>query len=228
MNEGYIAFKDWDASIESFNISKSLVWSAIVFETKNVAFANLVVNNIRTIENAEFWVEIMPQLYRNGLNQDHRINEIMDYINYAVFTAKQNINFKTKKINKIIEDSNDWHYDGIVKERLINLPKSCIKNFSMDLDNERYIIKQLKTNHDLFHEGFELRHCVSSYTRNCLLNNSFIFSLRHLNKHKVENRLITIEVNENKIYQKYGKANRFSTPLEDKIIAVWAMGNNLV
>jgi hypothetical protein len=233
MNEGYAAFEDWDTSINKYSITKGLIWSALVYETKNVAFANEVMNNIRSTANVAFWLEIMPQLYRNGLRHNDNLNEIMDYINYAVFTMNQPINFKRKKIQNLIHDSDEWHLQMQAMRHsnrgisLIKLPKSTIKKFVIKIEDELYIIKQLKTNHELYLEGNELSHCVASYLHNCLEDGSFIFSLRQINADNIEKRLVTIEVLNHEIFQKSGKAIRQCSPLEENIIAEWAKNNGL-
>jgi hypothetical protein len=228
----YKYFTDWLPTIADLTVTEGLLWSAIIYEVKNVPFTNEVVNNIRGTENATFWVKTMIQLYRNGLLEDDPINQIMDYIQYQVFTLNRNINFKTKKAENIITESNEWHAAfGNAKygrpQHLIKLPESTIEQFYFEEDDNQYVIKQLLTNKELFQEGNELNHCVGSYTDSCLFRGTFIFSLRHLNEFKNEKRLITIEIYKNRIFQKRGNYNRACFPFEDKIIAAWAKENKI-
>lgn len=230
--EEYIFFPDWESSIADLTVTEGLLWSAIMYEVKNVPFTNEVVNNIRGTENAAFWVKTMIQLYRNGLRENDPINQIMDYIQHQVFTLNRNINFKTKKAANIIAESNEWHAAfGNAKygrpQRLIKLPESTIEQFYFEEDDNQYVIKQLLTNKELFQEGNELNHCVGSYTDSCLFRGTFIFSLRHLDEFKNEKRLITIEIYKNRIFQKRGNYNRACFPFEDKIIAAWAKENGI-
>ena len=224
--------QEWQTSIEYLSVTEGMIWCSIVNETNNVNYANEIVSNIRGSEHAGFWVKVMIQLHRNGLRENSPINEIMDYIQYQVFTANRQINFKTKKAQNIIEESNEWHeVFGNSKygmpQRIIKLPKSSIEKFYIEEDDCSFVIRQLKTNKDLFMEGNALHHCVGSYTNNCLIKGSFIFSLRQIDDYNTEKRLITIEVYDNKIFQKRGKYNRTCLPFEDKIIAKWAKENEI-
>jgi hypothetical protein len=158
----------------------------------------------------------------------------MDYIDNQVFTLQRAINFKSKKISNLIEESNRWHL-AMENTRygktfpLIKLPYSSISPFKYEENDKKFIIKQLKSNRELMFEGNALSHCVGSYTNKCMKFGSFIFSIRKLIDSEVpkEINLITIEINNNRIVQKKGKRNRFCKPFEDRIIKIWAKENGL-
>jgi hypothetical protein len=225
---------EWNQSINNLSVTNGLIWSAFMFELKDLNYTNTVLHYIQTTGNTEFWVKVMIQLYKNGLRSNEHISEIMDYIDNQVFTLQRAINFKSKKISNLIEESNRWHL-AMENTRygktfpLIKLPYSSISPFKYEENDKKFIIKQLKSNRELMFEGNALSHCVGSYTNKCMKFGSFIFSLRKLIDSEVpkEINLITIEINNNRIVQKKGKRNRFCKPFEDRIIKIWAKENGL-
>jgi hypothetical protein len=239
----------WENSIKELSVREGLIWSAIVYYTKNLQFADTVTQFIRATLNTEFWVKVVLQLYRNGLRSDNNyVTEVFDYIEHQVFNLRRQINFKTKKIANLIEESNQWHLAvGEYKHgqfiRLLKLPRSHIQPFHFEEEPKTYIIRQILSNRDLAYEGSELGHCVGTYTNKCMNYGTFIFSFREVLEYvekeqteegeidvvqTMEKPMITIEVNKNYIVQKRGKKNRRCLPFEDRIIKIWAKENSLI
>ncbi len=230
--EEYTFFPDWEDAIKNLSVTEGLIWSAIMYEVKNIPYTSQAVECIAHKENTNFWVTVMIQLFRNSFREDDITHELIDYIEYQVFRRRKNINFKNKKRHNLLEESHQWHVEIANKaydkgKSFIKLPISEIKPFYIEMNEKKYLIKQLKTNQDLNFEGYNLKHCVGSYDYNCIKNGSFIFSLREIQKNKKEVSLITIEVNQNRIIQKRGKYNRNCIYYEDEIIQQWAKENNL-
>jgi len=116
--------------------------------------------------------------------------------------------------------------------RLKHLPIFNIKPYYLERNDSRYVIKQLITNYELAIEGEQMKHCVFSYTYDCLNSGTYIFSLKNLVKNSETKKtreitMITIEVNKNRIRQKLGELNRSCNPLEDDLIEEWANQHNL-
>jgi len=142
------------------------------------------------------------------------------------------IDFNTKKITNLIEEANTWHDELILMrigkyKRVYHLPKSDIATYKIEYKDKKYKIKQLLTNKELVEEGIKLKHCVGTYTDNCIDRGSFIFSLRLDKENEEIIPLITIEVNNNTIIQKRGKWNRDCLKEEDYLIQNWASENKL-
>lgn len=246
IESNYTMHELWDDSINQLSVLDGLVWSAILNEVKNVFYTNEALAYIRATSNTDFWVKVVVQLYRNGLRtHNNRISEIFDYIEYQVFHLRRSINFKTKKIANLANESNEWHeavgnYKYGKLDRLIKLPKSSVQIFHFEEEDKKYVIRQILSNRDLAFEGGELGHCVGTYTNKCMKYGAFIFSLREeFEFHEkeqtedgeiyvvqtIEKSLITIEVNKDTIVQKRGKKNRLCLPFEDRIIKIWAKEN---
>ena len=224
--------------IISNSVTDALVRTALFSEVQDMNFATVITRKIRNFSESDFWIKTMGLLYRNGLRADTiELNELYDYIHYQVYQLERKIDFTTKKLSNLIDESNQWHiaiHFAKVKKRLrlIRLPNFNIKPYFLERNDSRYVIKQLKTNLELAIEGEQMKHCVFSYTYDCLNSGSYIFSLRNViknddSKKTTEITMITIEVNNNKIEQKLGEFNRSCNQLEDDLIEEWAKQHNL-
>ena len=219
-------------------VTEALVRTALFIENQDMAFAQVIYAKIRNFSESNFWIKTMGLLYRKGLRADTiELNGLYDYIHFQVFQLGRNIDFTTKKLSNLVDESNQWHIDVSNENfrkrlRMKRLPDFNIKPFFLARNDSRYVIKQLMTNIELAIEGDHMKHCVYSYTYDCLNSGSYIFSLKNLIKNTdtkkyTEITMITIEVNNNRIKQKLGEFNRKCNQLEDDLIAEWAKEHNL-
>ena len=224
--------------IYSNSVTEGLVRTALFSEVQDMAFATAIITKIRSFSETDFWIKTMVLLYRKGLRADTiELNELYDYIHYQVYQLERKIDFTTKKLSNLIDESNQWHlaiHFAKVKKRLRlkRLPIFKIKPYFLERNNCRYVIKQLKTNYELAIEGEQMKHCVFFYTYDCLNSGSYIFSLKNIikntdSKESTEITMITIEVNNNRIVQKMGEFNRPCNQLEDDLIEEWAKLHHL-
>jgi hypothetical protein len=220
----------------TFSVSEGF---ALEREIHNPTFVNALVRRMRDMSRSAFWIKTTMSLVRNGLSADTPdLDELYDYINYQVFQLNRNIDFSQKKLINLRREAHTWHnnlmlvrnygYSGLVK-----LPNLGIAPFKVEVKGKNYVLKQLKTNKELIEEGTELKHCVGTYTRNCLKFGSYIFSLRELvenleSEELEEVRMVTIEVNRKRIVQKKGLRNRSCDVLENHVIDLWRFENGLV
>jgi hypothetical protein len=84
----------------------------------------------------------------------------------------------------------EWH------ERIQKIERDALAKDSWDsaietFDYKGYTVVPLLSSLELFDEGKEMHHCVSSYARQCLLGTSRIFSIR-----KGEYKIATVEIND--------------------------------
>ena len=82
-------------------------------------------------------------------------------------------------------------------------------------ENDKYVLKYLGSELDLFDEGTEQGHCVYSYTSDARKGQCFIYGLRDKN----DKRVATIELNSRyEVRQSRGKHNRMLTPEETRAV----------
>ncbi len=222
----------------AISVTKALIRTALFTEVKDMDFATIISGKIRDSSESDFWIKTMSLLYHKGLRADTiHLNELYDYIHYQMYELGRRINFTTKKLPNLIDESYQWHDNlnftkQIKRLRLKLLPDFNIKPYFLQRKNCRYVIKQLKTNLELYNESVQLQHCVYTYTYDCLNSGSYIFSLREIiknesTKESKEVRIITIEVNNKRIEQKLGKLNRACSQLENDLIEEWGKFHHL-
>lgn len=218
-------------SNQNYSLTQSLIYCAIYFDVRDAEYTQEVMRNLRRTDNLDFWMRTLCLLYHKGLRQ-HELNQVIDYIDDQVIRNGRKINFNTKKLTNLLNEVHFWHEELMLMrigsyKRTYYLPKSDIKAFKVEYKNNSYSIIQLLTNKELIEEGRSLRHCVGTYTENCIDRGSFIFSLRLEEAENVFVPLITIEVIDKTIRQKRGRANRNCLKEEEFIIREWAKENEL-
>ncbi|MFM7724499.1 MAG: PcfJ domain-containing protein [Bacteroidota bacterium] len=228
----------WGVSI-TFSVSEGLVKFALEREIHNPTFVNALIRRMRDMSRSAFWIKTTMSLVKNGLTADTPdLDELYDYINYQVFQLNRNIDFSQKKLINLRREAHTWHNNLMLVRNygyrgLVKLPSLGIAPFKVEVKGKNYVLKQLKTNMELIEEGTELKHCVGTYTRNCLKFGSYIFSLRELvenleSEELDEVRMVTIEVNRKRIVQKKGLRNRSCDAVENHVIDLWRFENGLV
>jgi hypothetical protein len=214
----------------NYNMTQRLIYCAIYFNVRDEVYTKEFLRNVRGANNLDFWISTLCKLYEKGL-RENSLNQVIDYIDDQVIRNGRKIDFKTKKLENLLQEVANWHEELVLirmgkYKRTLNLPKSDIDTFHCEYKDKKYKIVQLLTNKALIQEGRTLSHCVGTYTDNCIDRGSFIFSLR-LDQEEDSQPLITIELNTGAIRQKKGKKNRSCSPDEDYIIRIWAKENKI-
>lgn len=213
------------------SVTRSLIYSSLCTAETDEGFAMVVARSIRSLEHANYWVETMSQLHKNGLRSIN-VREVLDYLQEKVFVEGEQINLKNKSVRNLLAEIDHWHEQLRVSRILKRvgakkLVESEIETYFTDLDGESFVIKQIKRTNELYYEGEYLHHCVYTYRRYCLDGSTFIFSLRKIDENADELPLITIEVVSNQIRQIKGKFNRQPLEFEKEIIRTWALEKQL-
>jgi hypothetical protein len=147
-----------------------------------------------------------------------------------------NFSMKGRTAASLIRQVERWHGQlgrGSVKE-VLYWEKSGIHDFveyqgsTRGEEAEAWIIRELLNSQELFQEGRELKHCVSSYSHTCYEGVNSIWSLERV-KDGEKRKKITIQViNKAKLVsQTRGLQNRYPTEQEKLIIRKWAQQEGL-
>jgi hypothetical protein len=205
-------------------------------------FKNLMGSKIndfsRYKKNYILFSDIVQFFARQGMMNYHVVPLIIDYIWYVVHEENPYFNTKNKTLNSLLRDSDEWH-EKIVKTKEhendywdgFDIPNyTFIDGLHLEkVDQITYTITQIKNSKELIKEGRELRHCVSSYARDCISGNDSIWSLKQTCLGLVNQRLLTIQLSKNKVVnQVRGYANRPPNNFEWSIIQGWVNQNNLL
>jgi hypothetical protein len=213
------------------SVTRSLIYSAIYVSILDDHFSLIVARSIRSLDRAEYWIETMTLLHKNGLRSVD-VREVMDYLQEKVIIRGEQICLKNKSIRNLLLEIDHWHEELRVTRLLKRvgtkkLVESEIDEFFTDFYGQAYIIRQIKRTNELYYEGSYLHHCVYTYRKYCMDGTTFIFSLRSIDEKAEELPLITIEVVSNEVRQTKGKFNRLPTDLEKDIIRLWAQEKQL-
>lgn len=213
------------------SVTRALIYSSIYTAVLDKHYSMIIARSIRSIEHAEYWIDVMVLLHKQGL-RSAEVREVMDYLHEKVIVDGEQIIVKNKSIRNLMLEIDLWHEQLIVSRLLKRigtkkLVQSDIDVYYNDFDGESYLIKQLKRTNELYYEGQFLRHCVYTYRKYCQEGSTFIFSLRKITENSDEIPLITIEVVRNEIRQAKGKFNRQPSMLEKDIIRLWAQEKQL-
>ena len=213
------------------SVTRALIYSTICTAVHDEHFAMIVARSIRSLDRAEYWMQTMILLHKNGL-RFLEVREVIDYLNEKVIVEGEQICLKNKSIRNLMLEIDTWH-EQLREKRILKsvgskkLAESNVGSYYIDYEGVSYLIKQIKRTKELFEEGKLLHHCVYTYRKECLDGETFIFSLRTIDEKADEFPLITIEVVSNKILQTKGKFNRSTTEIEKEIIRLWAQENQL-
>jgi hypothetical protein len=210
---------------ENYTVTQGILFSGIDSLVNDVSFSRQVVNSIRDITQAEFWIKTMSLLHRNGLPSRH-VNEVMDYIAHKVFVEGIPLDLKRKKISNLLVDVHAWHQQvNEIKIRSTikkNLPNSGVEDYLLEFEGETFEISQIRKEIDLYKEGQNLSHCVYTYKGSCYNGRCYIFSLRILENEEQKKPLITLELRNKQVVQARGKFNRVPNETEAHVIQLWA------
>jgi hypothetical protein len=214
----------------NLSVTAAIILSALAAEVGDMEYARQVVQTMRDYRKAEFWVQTMSILHRNGLNS-HHVTETMDYIDHKVFVEGQNLHLKHKKLTNLLNEIRVWHEElslnAVKPFGNRKLPFAGIDNYQLEYLGQQYEIIQIRRVIDLYHEGKSLQHCVYTYRLRCMQRKCFIFSLRQVVTEESKEPLITIELCGDQIVQARGKYNRSPKDAEKEIIRLWGQDNEL-
>jgi len=200
--------------------------------------------------NNEFWNSVLRFFINNPMLDPEKYNPIVDYINHIKYETrrvfqnnvfvtlapdKPNFNMKDRNPDALLQLVDKWHNQTNRVSRK-GVPKLWqplpINNYvwlvGKDENKMTYLINQLTTSGDILDEGRYMKHCVSSYINSCSGGRTSIWSLNVNSKTKLDSKLLTIEVNSDRVVtQIRGKNNRLPSKYELNIINKWAFKERL-
>ena len=215
-----------DAKLKTFNLNKN----KHNFLLNRFKQYKLFANNTHQV-----YLELIYFLAKNDVDENSS-QEILDYFNslkthkvgYIRFEDKNILakDFFKKSLNTIIQLSNDYHI------RAINSKNQRYFEWSKTLPDtlifNKYLFKELSSSNELSKEGRDMKHCVGSYASSCFNGSTRIVSLSLHKDDNIIEKLLTIEIYQNRIIQVKGKCNRSPNQIEIMNINEYAAKNNLI
>ncbi|AFM04548.1 hypothetical protein Fleli_2168 [Bernardetia litoralis DSM 6794] len=195
----------------------------------------------------DFWREVIAFLVRNNPTATaHQLDVIVEYIWIQKFARLWGQNSKGETVQKKPIDPNfnlkGKTWDSLWKRasewfEVVGFSRQAPQEWAHFMMENNYIkaktgqcfvFQQLLTKQELFEEGKNMNHCVSSYVGHCKNSKSAIFSMQNVLSRG--NSLVTVEVNPKtrKIVQANRRFNCSPSDFEKEIIKEWAKQNDLI
>jgi hypothetical protein len=205
----------------------------------------------QSFDHDDFWETVIRFFVQNPMMALKHVQPIVDYIHHVKFTEQiayganyesvtmppeqPHFTMKGRTVLALLRVVEDWHrtmgaYWNKGKEMEPKTWQPAVfKNFKYEeggVHDTRKIfyIRQVTSSLELRHESRVMKHCVYSYTSDCLSGRTSIWTLLLADTDGFPDKLLTIEVSNptKSIMQIRGKLNRMPTVGEMKIIEQWA------
>ena len=223
---------------DHYSCKQALWWAKAIGEGGDVGVAHRIANsafNTRFDTDKimdEFWVSVMRFFVQNPVS----INEMNNLFDYLMAEHRDNAHFKMKgrSLDSIRRKSEEWHRLQIKQSKIgggtwEGMPvETWTEKTGKKNNRTTWTVEQINTGNALLREGQKMRHCVSSYKRECMEGRTAIFSMSSVVGWK-EHRNLTIEVTIDKwqVVQVAGFGNRRATNQEHNILRHWAREHDL-
>lgn len=222
---------------------EALHWARVMGMSQSKALAKTYVATV--VQNQlqgdhPFWDKVI-HFFANHPNVSIRqIAALMRYLYYRRFVNGENLILKGRSIKVLIRLKDEWEVEQRLAklrqlEKLRQWQPSNIKGMNWVFGKKRkvhvyYFIHELTNEKALKEEGKMMRHCVAGYVRRCMDTSyvTSIWSLKRSLPHSSETqRVLTIQVTNNRIVQVKGKCNRQPSADEIDLLSQWAKRERL-
>src|SRR5262249_49881742 len=181
---------------------------------------------------SSFWKEVARYFARNPIS----IQEMNDLIDFFLARKEEDENFslKGRSLPALRRRMEEWHR-ALRKQQTIGggswdgRPIPDVE-YRAGRDDQEAIwrFRQIKTGNDLYREGQQMHHCVSTYKGRCMSGDISIWSLSYEFPSGRAHRGVTMEVrSDGMIAQCRGFANRLPYPNEVAMVKRWARDYDL-
>ena len=196
----------------------------------------LKVPNIKIIEHFNYWcndnVEDLKEIskYVDVFElEDYSKNQskfsVVNYLDYINNLKKMKIPLSKKKL--FPQNFEEEHDDIMKKVKVINDKelkekiKCRYKELKSNIYNdEKYFIRPAESMEDMKDEAVQQNNCIySNYSEKYANGNTDIYFLREIEK--PNKSLVTVEVVDNKIRQKYQRRNEITNDEQNTFLAKW-------
>lgn len=212
-----------------FDIEGMLFYLALLDQTQDPSFARTATLALDEHERTDPWLKILVQLFRRDF-RTFRLRHAIDYVRWHVDERQRMPLLKDHDHMTLSRKIDAWETEQELQRKLqgprIAFPKLDVPDWSIEVEEKTFRIRQLTDSHELAREGVLMGHCVATYRNRCVKGLCSIFSLQ-VKKNAVYSPLITIEHNGSGIVQALGAGNRSPKDFELTIIRSWARDLNL-
>lgn len=176
------------------------------------------------IVNINFWKSVLKFFDVNvHLIEFQQFFLFMDYFIYLAQYSPDTYNLKGRTYKSVVRDLNDWHYRNDFSEMEVDMNTEWLsKGVEAKYYNNNTIrIREITSANELLEESNAMNHCVFSYLDKCTSGSSSIWQMQK-KKNEGYRSIVTFEVQNGKVVQAYGNANRSLDEDELEVLCNWA------
>lgn len=160
-----------------------------------------------------------------------RLDAVAGYLRHAVHESQGRYSLQGRTPESVLRQAEAFyaqiHTGFLVGKPVFWSANPVIKPFVHETEQGQYTVIELTSSFDLQEEGRALKHCVGSYSWECKLGRSSIWSLR-FSDGITQSVLVTIQLDAHyNIVQAKGVCNRLPTAPEMAVIQHWAAGEGI-
>ena len=215
----YDFMKKYDISEEELEVLKLIKKKDMRLITKLLKVSN---DNIKELKKVSKYTSLIKLgEYIKG----KRGFSIYNYIDYLRNMEKMDVPL-TKKI-LFPENFNEAHDESVRKVKVVEnkgtdkkMKQRYMELQKNEYSNNLYMIRPAKDLKDMKDEAKQQENCVyKNYSESYAFGDTDIYFMRDINN--PNKSLVTVEVSQNKIRQKYQKKNKYVTEDQDKFLKEW-------
>ncbi|HEX5272806.1 MAG TPA: PcfJ domain-containing protein [Gemmataceae bacterium] len=206
----------------------------------------------RVLGNEEFWEGVLLFFINHPALDLAGVGPVVDFLQHQKFEWKEGVSpqgvfgrlppprpgytMKGRTVASLLRQVEEWYRElgREANEPTVSWRPAPFNEFRLvqgeeGLGNMRvWTITEILTSRALLLEGRAMRHCVASYTGDCVRRQTSIWSMQ-VETHRGRNRSLTIEVDISKrtIRQVRGKCNRLPSANERALVGRWAAQEGL-
>lgn len=216
---------------DKLTIAEALRWAQVKGLNGSDELAERIVYSwIGTKEyyDEDFWESFIRIVVNGGMFDHDHLTQLIDYVR-EMKRENRNYILKGRTLQSLLRQSDEWHERSMEIRGIRFWAPSGLYGYKAEKKMETVRMEELTGTKLLVEEGRNMKHCVASYTHQCVTGKTAIFSLRKYSFELLLETMATIEVNLSlrRVVQAKGKMNKKISDEARKHLAEWANKNEL-
>jgi hypothetical protein len=216
---------------EKFTIMEAMRWAQVKGLNGDDQLAERIAYSwlaTKTYDDEKFWEAFIRIVVMGGMFDHEQLTQLIDYVR-EMKMENWSYTLKGRTLQSLLRQTNDWHQRSMIMRRIRLWPSSGMNPYKAEQKNGMVIMEELTGSKLLVQEGRNMKHCVATYTQQCIAREIAIFSLRKYSLGILTETMATIEVNLSlrRVVQAKGRMNKKISDEARKHLDGWANKNHL-
>lgn len=213
--------KDYLPFIQKYNLDVDELETLSIIKYKNIKIIRKLTDEIHNKRDLAEYIDLAKSIKLTDLN----LKNSHEYADYLSMCKKLKYDMKDKKIlypNNIKESHDkvlklyELRKNKVVNNNIQKRYKGLVKNI---YKTKKYIIFPAKDYISMIDESSQQNNCVKTYAEKYAAGKCDIYFMRLTSC--ANKSLVTVEVRNNKVYQKRTKNNEITTKEQDRFLNIW-------